>query len=136
MTASFTFWHWHGTLLTTKYDDHDGVDDDDDDDDYDDDDDDDVDDDNDNDNDDDDDDDNDDDNDDDDDNYDDNYDDDDDEDDDNCLMTSLVVSVRSVPPWQHGRDVVQVLSPHFWSGLIILLFYLFFNLFRDEIIRW
>ena len=49
----------------------------------------------------------------DDDNYDDNYDDDDDEDDDNCLMTSLVVSVRSVPPWQHGRDVVQVLSPHF-----------------------
>ena len=30
-----------------------------------------------------------------------------------CLMTSLVVSVRSVPPWQQGRDVVQVLSPHF-----------------------
>ena len=49
-------------------------------------------------------------------------DDDDDEDDDdgggnddniNCLMTSLVVSVRSVSPWQQGNDVVQVLSPHF-----------------------
>ena len=33
--------------------------------------------------------------------------------DDDCLMTSLVVSVRSVSPWQQGNDVVQVLSPHF-----------------------
>ena len=33
-------------------------------------------------------------------------------DNDDCLMTSLVVSVRSVSPW-HGNEVVQVLSPHF-----------------------
>ena len=33
---------------------------------------------------------------------------------DDCLMTSLVVSVRSDSPW-HGNEVVvvQVLSPHF-----------------------
>ena len=53
----------------------------------------------------------------------DDYDDDDDDDnvdgggggdgDGDCLMTSLVVSVRSVSPWQQGNDVVQVLSPHF-----------------------
>ena len=29
------------------------------------------------------------------------------------LITSLVVRVRSVSAWQHGNEVVHVLSPHF-----------------------
>ena len=31
----------------------------------------------------------------------------------NYLITSLVVRVRSVSAWQHGNEVVHVLSPHF-----------------------